>query len=41
MTVDPLLPRCLLPRGYLGEVSWDKRIEVLGGLKKELPRVAI
>jgi phenylacetic acid degradation operon negative regulatory protein len=34
--VDPFLPRSLLPRGYLGEQAWARRIEVLTGVKTQL-----
>jgi phenylacetic acid degradation operon negative regulatory protein len=29
VTRDPLLPHCLLPRGYLGREAWRRRVEVL------------
>ena len=33
---DPFLPRKLLPRGYLGERVWQRRIEVLGNAGRDL-----
>ncbi len=28
--LDPLLPQCLLPPGYVGRQAWERRVEVLG-----------
>lgn len=29
LSIDPLLPKCLLPAGYLGQKAWEKRCEAL------------
>lgn len=34
--LDPLLPRCLWPKSYLGEQAWKARIEALPHTRKQL-----
>jgi len=36
VTVDPLLPECLLPAEYLGRESWRRRKEVLGEAGRQI-----
>jgi DNA-binding transcriptional regulator PaaX len=39
---DPLLPRELLPKGYMGEKAWKTRRKLLGKLhKKFLSKMAV
>jgi DNA-binding transcriptional regulator PaaX len=33
---DPLLPERILPRGYLGQVAWGRRVEVLRVARRQL-----
>ena len=37
VTSDPLLPRALLPPGYLGQKSWDARTAAFAQLAQSLP----
>ncbi len=35
-TIDPLLPSCLLPAGYLGQKAWKERVKGLGKAGRQL-----
>jgi phenylacetic acid degradation operon negative regulatory protein len=34
--LDPLLPDCLAPKGYLGRKAWSTRVEVLPEVRRQL-----
>jgi phenylacetic acid degradation operon negative regulatory protein len=36
VTNDPLLPKRILPPGYLGQMAWQRRVEVLQGMGSRL-----
>lgn len=38
--LDPFLPRCLLPKGYLGEIAWKQRLRASKDVGRAFDRVA-
>jgi DNA-binding transcriptional regulator PaaX len=40
VAVDPLLPAPILPQGYLGQHTWQRRVQVLQEARRKLPEFA-